>query len=162
MSSNINDKGNFSTLLSLQLKYPTGKAWWYATVWDIVYLWDIVERKWDSRATDANTLNWQPWSYYLNELNHTRNFNTVSASWILDTTFRITKVDCTTWNITITLPTAVWFTWILDIIKIDLSTNSVIINTTGWQTISWESSQDILWQYDTITLISDNSNWLIN
>lgn len=161
---NINDKGSFSTVSLLRLTHPVGQDWWFALVGIYTYVWDVLSFQWLNRAwvaSNSDLLNWNPWTYYLDEMNHTRDFNSIAASWPIDSTFRITKVDCTTWDITITLPTAVWFTGILDIMKIDSSVNIVIVDPSWAETISWETTQVIYGQYDNMTIVSDNSNWFI-
>ena len=160
----MNDKWVFSTLLLLKLTHPVWKDGWFARVWFLQYIWDESAHQWINRssiASDSDLLNWQNWAYYKDEMNHTRDYNTIAVSWPIDSTFRITKVDCATWNITITLPTAVWFTGILDIMKTDSSLNTVIVTPDWAETISWETTQTIYGQYDNMTIVSDNSNWLI-
>lgn len=168
MFSSQNDKGNFLTLQSLKAKYPFWQKGWYATVIEIVYAWDEQEKEWVSRtwtalsSSDSDRLWGELPSYYLNEANHTRNVASYAIDTLLTSTNRVVQVDCTSWDITITLPTAVWFTWMLDIVKIDSSWNSVIVTPQWWQTISWETTQEIFWQYDNMVIYSGGSNWLIH
>lgn len=168
MFSTQNDKGNFLTLQSLKAKYPFWQKGWYATVIEIVYAWDEQEKEWVSRtwialsSSDSDRLWGELPNYYLNEANHTRNIASYTINTLLTSTNRVVQVDCTSWDITITLPTAVWFTWMLDIVKIDSSWNSVIVTPQWGQTISWETTQEIFWQYDNMTIYSDGSNWLIH
>ena len=71
-------------------------------------------------------------------------------------------VDSTSGNITITLPTAVGIeTAIIDISKEDSSTNTVIIQPDGAETINGNATLTIQFQNSNATLFSDGSNWRI-
>lgn len=161
---NINDKWVFPTLIQLQLTYPVWKDWWFALVWVYTYTWDLVSQQWINRtwvSNDSDLLNWNPWTYYLDERNHIRNIDSYSVNTTLTSLNRIVKVDCTLWNIEITLPTSVWFIWQIDISKIDSTANKAIIRPHWAETIWWETTQEIVWKNDNITIIPDWTNWII-
>lgn len=162
--SNINDKWTFSTLQLLRTTYPVWKEWWFALVWIYTYIWDIVSHQWINRssiASNSDLLNWNPWSYYLDERNHTRVYNTYTSNTTLTALNRIVLVDCTSWNIIITLPTWVWFIPELEISKIDSTANKVIITPFAWETIWGETTQEIVWKHDNVTLIANWTDWII-
>lgn len=74
----------------------------------------------------------------------------------------LVKADATGGPITITLYSAVGnATRRIDIPKLDPTLNVVTINTTGGQTIDGASSIGIYTQFDSLTFISDNANWII-
>jgi hypothetical protein len=72
----------------------------------------------------------------------------------------ILKADTSTGGFTITLPSAVGNTSTI-IIKKVVSANTLLINTTSSQTIDGNGSLSVTTLNLTITLISDNNNWLI-
>jgi hypothetical protein len=85
--------------------------------------------------------------------------SSVSISTLLDSTHFTIK---TTNTITITLPTAVGINGkIYNIKKMDGKTTTLTINTTSSQTIDGDTSLTIKQQYTSVTLVSDNSNWII-
>jgi hypothetical protein len=68
--------------------------------------------------------------------------------------------DATSGAITLTLPTAVGFSGQTHIIKkIDSSANAVIIATTSSQTIDGATTLSLLTQYNSVTLVSNGTNW---
>ncbi len=74
---------------------------------------------------------------------------------------RIIITDCALGSINIFLPTAVGNTCKFTIKKRCSSSNTTIIDAFGAQTIDGDTTQILSAQYDSITIISDNSNWLI-
>lgn len=70
-------------------------------------------------------------------------------------------VNATSGAQTTTLPTAVGDTNLYCVTKTDTSTNTVTVNTTSAQTISGQASWVIQFQYNTMCMSSDNSNWWI-
>lgn len=66
--------------------------------------------------------------------------------------------DCTSNNITINLPTAIGNTARYKIKKIDSSSNTVIIDPFGTQTIDGSTTVTISKQYLALELVSDNTN----
>lgn len=68
-------------------------------------------------------------------------------------------VDATAGDITINLPTAVGNTAKITIKKTDSSTNIVITDASGAQTIDGDLTKEIYFQNTTMTIISDGSNW---
>lgn len=69
--------------------------------------------------------------------------------------------DCTSNNITVTLPTAVGALARFTIKKTDSTANTVTIATSSAQTIDDASTQVIGRQYTSVDLISNNANWSI-
>jgi len=74
---------------------------------------------------------------------------------------RIIITDCSLGQISINLPTAVGNTCKFTIKKRCSSSNVTVIDAFGTQTIDGDTTQVLSSQYDAITIISDNSNWLI-
>lgn len=69
--------------------------------------------------------------------------------------------DCTSGNITISLPTAVGNQAAFNIKKIDSSTNTVTIDPDSTETIDGQSTVTIYDDDDFVQVQSDNSNWVI-
>jgi hypothetical protein len=72
----------------------------------------------------------------------------------------IYKVDCTSGNITITLPTAVSNTAKYTFEKIDSSANTLTVDADGTETINGVTTKVIGVRYKSFTIVSDNSNWV--
>lgn len=64
-------------------------------------------------------------------------------------------------NITVNLPTAVSNTAMFTIKKTDSGANTIIIDPSSTQTIDGNTTFTLFTQYDSITLISNGSNWFI-
>lgn len=72
------------------------------------------------------------------------------------------KADCTSNAITVNLPTAVGNDGsVLDIKKVDSTTNTVTVETNSTETIDGSDGIEIINQYDNYTILSDGSNWVI-
>lgn len=69
--------------------------------------------------------------------------------------------DCTSGNITISLPTAVGNQAAFNIKKIDSSTNTVTIDPDSSETIDGAATVTIYDDDDFVQVQSDNSNWVI-
>jgi len=70
--------------------------------------------------------------------------------------------DCTSGNITVELPTGVGNAGKeLNIKKMDLSVNTVIINGNGVETVDGETSQTLTAQHDSITIVSADTEMVI-
>ena len=77
----------------------------------------------------------------------------------LQTDFTI-LVDATSGNVTITLPAA-QTGLTLNCKKTDISSNEMIVDADGTETIDGELTQSTITQYASITVQSDGSNWFI-
>lgn len=75
--------------------------------------------------------------------------------------FNIILCNCTSGTITINLPTAAGNKAIFNIKKTDSSANTVTNDPASTETIDGGSTAVLQVQYESITLISDNSNWII-
>jgi hypothetical protein len=73
----------------------------------------------------------------------------------------IVLVDATSGNLTVNLPTAVANTAKITVKKIDSSANTVIIDGNTTQTIDGSLTKTIEFQYTSVSLISNGSNWFI-
>ena len=87
--------------------------------------------------------------------NKTANYTATSSDGTL-------SVDATSAGVTITLPTAVGISGKMYVIKkIDSSANSVTVATTSTQTIDGSTTYTMGYRWQSITVQSDGSNWLI-
>lgn len=82
--------------------------------------------------------------------------------------YTVTLEDSTIWVdasggvITITLPTAVGIGGkIINIVKVDSSSNALTIDADGTETINGELTAVTAIQYTSLTLQSNNANWII-
>jgi len=73
----------------------------------------------------------------------------------------IVLANATSGNLTVNLPTAVANTAKITIKKIDSSANTVIIDGNTTQTIDGSLTKTIEFQYTSVSLISNGSNWFI-
>ena len=90
------------------------------------------------------------------------NLVTNASTLTLDATNYFVKCNATSGQVTTTLPTAVGIkgrTYIIK--KTDTSANYCVINTTAGQTIDADTSLTLIAPWSSVTLISDNANWLI-
>lgn len=62
---------------------------------------------------------------------------------------------------TITLPAGHESGQVIDVKKVDASANGVIIDANGAETIDDALTQTIMFQYESICVISDGTNWYI-
>lgn len=67
-------------------------------------------------------------------------------------------VDITSGNVTVTLPTAVGITGRQYVIK-NSGTGTITIATTSSQTIDGQTTRLITFQWTSLTIMSDGSNW---
>jgi hypothetical protein len=92
-------------------------------------------------------------------------FSTVSTSTNISPTETIGLItilcNATSGNITVSLPTAVASEAAFNIKKIDSSTNTVIIDPSGAQTIDGEATVTIYDDDDFVQVQSDGTNWVI-
>jgi hypothetical protein len=89
-------------------------------------------------------------------------FSTVTSNTVLTSAASAVLVDCTSGNIQITVPTAVGATFLCYVKRIDnVTANTLNVVTTGGQTIDTVSSYGIMFQFTSVTLKSDNSNWWV-
>jgi len=92
-------------------------------------------------------------------------FSTVSTSTNISATETIGLItilcNATSGNITVSLPTAVASEAAFNIKKIDSSTNTVIIDPSGAETIDGEATVTIYDDDDFVQVQSDGTNWVI-
>ncbi len=84
-----------------------------------------------------------------------------TTNYTLTGTDAVILADATSGNLTMTLPTAVSATAQYTIKKTDSSTHTVTVGTTSSQTIDGATTAVIKVQYASITVVSNNANWLI-
>ena len=155
------------------------EVWWSASAVDaitssaviannVIVRWD-----WGSRwvqdssilIDDADNVSW------ILSLNvsggHTVNITTLNAATydLLVTDYIVNVTYTSTWAVTsLTLPTAQTISWRIIIIKDAWGlawTNNITIDTEWAQTIDWAATAVISWNYDSISLYSDWTNWYI-
>lgn len=92
----------------------------------------------------------------------TEAISTKTSAYTITSDDSVILADATSSAFSITLPTAVGRSGKKYFIKrINDGSNNVTVDTTSGQTIDGETSQVLTTQYETITVISDNSNWHI-
>ena len=77
------------------------------------------------------------------------------------TGYPVLLVNATSASVTVNLPTAVGNSAAYSIKKTDSSTNTVIIDGSGSETIDGGTTATLVKQYESITIVSDNANWHI-
>lgn len=86
---------------------------------------------------------------------------TKTGNYTITSSDDVILADATSNNITITLPTAVGIVKSFSVKRKDGTGNTLTLNTTSSQTIDGTTSISISTQYQSITVVSDNSNWYI-
>jgi len=92
-------------------------------------------------------------------------FNTSVSSLSADTTLTaqnspsVYLVDATSAVTTITLPAPADVKFPITVKKIDVSANNVTVDTPGSETIDGAADDTIASQYDSVTYVTDGSNW---
>lgn len=89
------------------------------------------------------------------------NHTAITADTTLDTDNVFVTVDCTSGNVTITLPSAATLTAgrYFVIQRIDGSVNTVTIDADGAETINGAATKAIASQWDGIRVVCDGTNW---
>ena len=77
------------------------------------------------------------------------------------TGYPVLLVNAASASVTVNLPTAVSNSASYTIKKTDSSTNTVIIDGSGSETIDGGTTATLTIQYESITIVSDNTNWHI-
>lgn len=89
-------------------------------------------------------------------------FKSINDSYTATALDHTIAVDCTSGNITISLPSASGITGRIYVFKkTDSSTNKIVLDGSGAQTIDGSGTYDIVKQYQSLTVQSTGSNWLI-
>ena len=89
-------------------------------------------------------------------------YDEVAIDTTLTSSHDVVGVDATAGAVAITLPTANGVSGKrYSVKKIDSSVNAVTVGCTGAETIDGEATQEIEKQYNSLTVISDDTNWLI-
>lgn len=112
--------------------------------------WDVIDVEYSNQDVTASALIAE------------KDVTSVSTNYTVLSTDRVVLVNAASWDLTITLPTpinvdTVWVT----IKKIDTSWNIVTIATPWSETIDNETTIDILSPFESITTITDGSNYFI-
>jgi len=96
------------------------------------------------------------------EINRLKQISTITADYLALVSDRTIKGDASLGDINLTLPTAVDNEGITFIIKkVDSTTNSIIVTPEDGETIDGNSTIEINSQWDTLTIQSDGTNWII-
>ena len=77
------------------------------------------------------------------------------------TGYPVLLVNATSASVTVNLPTAVGNSAAYSIKKTDSSANTVTIDASGAETIDGGATAVLIRQYESITIVSDNTNWHI-
>jgi hypothetical protein len=86
---------------------------------------------------------------------------TKSSAYTLTTSDEVILANANSGSFSLTLPTAIGNTNLFSIKKIDASSNTVTVATSGGQTIDGGSTAVIRVRYASISVVSDGSNWCI-
>jgi hypothetical protein len=89
------------------------------------------------------------------------NVATKTSAYTITATNDVILADATTAGFTVSLPTAVGATKAYTIKKTDSTANAVTISGTLSQTIDGSTTAVLSRQYESITVVSNNANWLI-
>lgn len=153
------NKWTFKSYSALINRFPLWYNWWSASINNSIYIWDNKSKKWILSNNDK--------FYEIQVQIDNTNIRIDNITDLITTTTDLTlnethhKIVCnaTSNDIVITLPTAVWIEWKQYIItRIDNSSYSVIIQPQSWETLYWDSSQEVF-QYETFDFTSDNTNY---
>lgn len=87
--------------------------------------------------------------------------STKTANYTITGTDDFIWADASSGAITITLPTAVGVTKTFTIKRINSGANNVTVGTTSSQTIDGATTKVLAQQWESITLMSNNTNWYI-
>jgi hypothetical protein len=93
------------------------------------------------------------------EVKRTRTVETITSSKTIDKD--ITLVNSTTGSVTASLPENATAGKVVVIKRIDSSANNVIVSRTGSDTIDGSTEYRLYHIYETLTVVSDGSNWYI-
>jgi len=84
----------------------------------------------------------------------------ITTDTTLDNTYQVLLCDCTSGDITLTLPAAADNVGLMyHVKKTDSSANIVTVDGNASETIDGATTQTITSQYDSIKIISDGTNW---
>lgn len=92
---------------------------------------------------------------------YSENYRNITATASIAITDDVVFADTSTGNIILTMPTAVNNGGKRIIIKRKNGSNSLTVSTSSGQTIDGSSSITIPYNYQSVTLVSDNTNWYI-
>lgn len=90
----------------------------------------------------------------------TKTYRTVTSNTVLSRTYNITIADCSSGPINLTLPSATGNGGVELIIK-KIGANLLTILPAGSDTVDGKSSLEIHYEYQALSLISNNTEWLI-
>ena len=91
-----------------------------------------------------------------------RAFNNITSDFSMSSVDNIVFADSTSGPINVYIPTAVGVGGKEIMIKMTAGANTVLVNASGAQTVDGESSQSIDHAFQSLSLISNNSNWFIS
>jgi len=103
------------------------------------------------------------WHIIASQIRGTAIIESSTRSLILDDNIKLVLANASGGSITLTLPvlSACGRGWRIKIKKVDSSTNPIIIDTAGAETIDGDSDFKLLIQYEAVTLITDGLNWYV-
>lgn len=95
----------------------------------------------------------------ITEVKRSRTIETITTSKTADKD--ITLVNATSANVTVSLPENATTGRVMIVKRTDASSNDVVIQRTGSDTIDGSTSWQLYYRYETLTFVSDGANWYI-
>lgn len=95
----------------------------------------------------------------ITEAKRSRTIETITASKTADKD--ITLVNATSANVTVSLPENATTGRVMIVKRTDASSNDVVIQRTGSDTIDGSTSWQLYYRYETLTFVSDGADWYI-
>lgn len=117
--------------------------------------------RWAGLFTEANLVHDNPTGIESVDGQAISPVRTVTASTTARPIDRVIKADATSGAVTVGLPSAAPNPVTYTIIKADGSANPVTVDPFGAQTVNGATSRDLTSQWETVTLRSDGTNWIL-
>ena len=126
------------------------------------YKYSVLEGESRDSSTGFLPNNSGNWSEFTTGSSSTRTYNNITADFSMSDTSDVVFMDTSSGPINVYLPTAAGQGGKEIMIKYKAGSNSGVLIGSGSQTIDGQSQFGVYNIYESITLISDNSNWFIS
>ena len=126
------------------------------------YKYSVLEGESRDSSTGFLPNNSGNWSEFTTGGSSTRTYNNVTANFSMSSSSDVVFLDTTSGPINVYLPTAAGNGGKELMVKLKAGSNSGVLLPSGSQTVDGQSDFAINYIYQSITLISDNSNWFIS
>ena len=125
------------------------------------YKYSVLEGESRDSSTGFLPNNSGNWSEFTTGGSSTRTYDNVSANFSMATTSDIVFVDTSSSSLNVYLPTASGQGGKELTIKLKSGSNSGVLIASGSQTVDGESAFPLFHRFQSVTLVSDNSNWFL-